>query len=206
MRRNLIVLTILASLMGVSAGLQFTRAEEGTPVVGHAHGGHTAASPASGSPYADRYDPDAAIRSLTPGEIAQIERGAGAGFALPAELNGVPGPRHVLDLSHELGLSHQQRTRVQQIYDAMRAAVMPAGQRYLTAVHSLEEDFRAGTLTEESLPDRIAEVHRLEGELAAAHLVAHLQTAQVLTAEQSAVYQQLRGYAPAPGITGTPAP
>jgi hypothetical protein len=88
----------------------------------------------------------------------------------------------------------------------MRAAVIPAGQRYLTAVHSLEEDFRAGTLTAESLPDRIAEVHRLEGELAAAHLVAHLQTAQELTAEQIAVYQQLRGYAPAPGLTGTPAP
>ena len=206
MRRNLIVLTILASLMGVAAGLQFTRAEEGTPEAGHAHGGHAAASPASGSPYADRYDPDAAIRSLTPEEIAQIERGEGAGFALPAELNGAPGPRHVLDLSHELGLSHQQRTRVQQIFDAMRAAVMPAGQRYLTAVHALEEDFRAGTLTEESLPDRIAEVHRLEGELAAAHLVAHLQTAQVLTAEQIAVYQQLRGYAPAPGLIGTPAP
>jgi Spy/CpxP family protein refolding chaperone len=124
---------------------------------------------------------------------------------LPAELNGVPGPRHVLDLAHELSLSHQQRMRVQQIFDAMRAAVMPAGQRYLAAVDALEEDFRAGTLTEESLPDRITEVHRLEGDLAAAHLVAHLQTAQALTAEQIAVYQQ-RGYAPASELTGTPAP
>jgi hypothetical protein len=206
MRRILVILVILGSLLGVSAGLQLTRAEDGTPAAGHAHGGNAAASPASGSPYADRHDPAAAIRSLTPEEIAQIERGEGAGFALPAELNGLPGPRHVLDLSHELGLSHQQRMLVQQIFDAMQAAVMPAGQRYLTAVHSLEKDIRAGTLTEESLPDRIAEVHRLEGELAAAHLVAHLQTANGLTDEQVAVYQRLRGYAPASRLTGTPVP
>jgi hypothetical protein len=103
----------------------------------------------------------------------------------------------VLDLAHEIGLSHEQRTRVQQIFDVMHAAVIPAGQRYLTAVRSLEEDFRAERLTEQTLPERVAEVHRLEGELAAAHLGAHLQTAQVPTTEQVAAYQRLRGYAAA---------
>src|SRR3712207_3270361 len=181
MRRILIVLMILGSLLGIPAGLQLTRAEDDTPAAGHAHGGHAAASPASGSPYADRYDPDAAIRSLTPEEIAQIERGEGAGFALPAELNGVPGPRHVLDLAHELGLSHEQVTRVRAVYDEMRAAVIPAGQRYLEAERALEEKFRAGTLTEAALPGRVAEGKRLEAELATAHLIAHLKTAKLLT-------------------------
>ncbi len=158
----------------------------------HDHGAPS--TPIAGTPYAGRFDPTATIRSLTPAEIAQIEQGEGAGFALPAELNGVPGPRHVLDLSHELGLSHAQVTQVQAVYDEMRAAVIPAGRRYLDALAALEEDFRARTVTDRDLPLRVAEVKRLEGELVAAHLVAHLKTAELLTPEQIAVYNRLRGY------------
>ena len=197
MRSILVVFVVLVALLGGLAPLPSRSAEEGTPAASHRHGGDAATSSATGSPYADRYDPIASIRSLTPEEITQIERGEGAGFALPAELNGVPGPRHVLDHAHEIGLSHEQRTHVEQIFALMQAAVIPAGQRYLAAVRSLEEDFQAGTVTKEALPDRVAEVHRLEGELAAAHLIAHLHTAEVLTAEQITAYQRLRGYAPA---------
>jgi Spy/CpxP family protein refolding chaperone len=200
MRPILLTVLVISGLLGGAAALPVMRAEEVTPAASHRHGGDAVASPASGSPYADRDDPAAAIRSLTPEVIASIERGEGAGFALPAELNGVPGPRHVLDLAHEIGLSHEQRSRVRQIFDGMRAAVIPAGQRYLTAVRSLEEEFRSGTLAQEMLPDRVAEVYRLEGELAALHLVAHLQTAQVLTPEQIATYQRLRGYDTASGF------
>ena len=162
------------------------------------HGGHAnePTAPATpDSPYAAGFDPDAAIRSLTPEEIGQIERGEGAGFALPAEVNGVPGPRHVLDMASDLELTAEQIEGVQAIADEMRAAVIPAGQRYLAAVEALEADFRSGALMEAALPERVAEVARLEGELAAAHLVAHLQTAALLTPEQIAKYNRLRGYA-----------
>ncbi|MDQ3695083.1 MAG: hypothetical protein M3464_15855 [Chloroflexota bacterium] len=170
-------------------------ADDATPSAGHGHGaGHASGSPAADTPYADGYDPAAPIRALTPEEIARIERGEGAGFALPAELNGVPGPRHVLDLAHELGVSREQQTRVQAIFDEMRAAVIPAGARYLAALQALEADFRAGALTEQDLPGRVADVARREGELAAAHLLAHLQTARVLTPEQITAYNRLRGY------------
>lgn len=202
--RCILGLILILGLLGSSASLLRATAQDGTRAGGHGHGGHGQASPAAASPYADRFDASAAIRSLNPDEIAQIERGEGAGFALPAELNGVPGPRHVLDLGHQIGLSHEQRMQVQQIYDEMRGTVIPAGERYLAAVLALEEDFRAGTLTEETLPGRVGEVSRLEGELAAAHLVAHLQTAQVLTAEQIATYQQLRGYQPVAAAVSTP--
>ena len=173
-----------------------TAAQDATPATGHQHDGHAApaATPPADSPYADRYDRAATIRTLTPDEIAQIERGEGAGFALPAELNGVPGPRHVLDLAHELRLTHDQVTRVQGIYNEMRAAVTPAGRLYLAAQSRLEADFRAGTLTETDLPIRVAEVARLEGELAVGHLTAHLRTANVLSPEQIAAYNELRGY------------
>ncbi len=199
-------ISVLAMVLGVllAAGLvAATTGAQETPGAGHGHGGH-AATPAPDSPYAGRYDQSAAIRALTPDEIAQIERGEGAGFALPAELNGVPGPRHVLDFAHELGLSHEQRQRVQAIFDEMRAAVLPAGERYLAAQRALEEDFRAGTLTEQDLPGRVAEVGRLESELATAHLAAHLKTAKVLTPKQIVAYNRLRGYAP--GAAGTAPP
>jgi Spy/CpxP family protein refolding chaperone len=186
-----LVLLVLGSLPAAGPGTTAT-AEEATPAPGHGHA--AAAPPTADSPYAGRYDPAAAIRALTPEEVAQIARGEGAGFALPAEVNGVPGPRHVLDLGHDLGLSHEQRARVQAIADEMRAAVVPAGQRYLDAERALEEAFRAGTLSEADLPGRVAEVARLEGELAAAHLLAHLKTARVLTPEQIAAYNRLRGY------------
>ena len=200
MRRILLPLAVVGLVAG-SVGPWHATADEGTATANHGHGAHAASSPEAGSPYADRFDPAAAIRSLTPETIAQIERGEGAGFALPAELNGVPGPRHVLDMAHDLELSHDQVERVQAVYDDMRAAVIPAGRRYLDAVRALEADFRAGALTEADLPRRVAEVARLEGELMAAHLAAHLATADILRPEQIAAYSRLRGY-----LSGTPQP
>jgi Spy/CpxP family protein refolding chaperone len=146
------------------------------------------------SPDAEDFAATASIRALTPEEIAQIERGEGAGFAKPAEFNGVPGPRHVLDLAAELGLTDEQRTEIQAIYDEMTAAVIPAGERYLAAQQALEEDFRAGTMTEEELPRRVGEVSRLRGDIATIHLSAHLLTAKILTPEQIETYNRLRGY------------
>jgi len=204
MRWILTGLAVVAGLMGGLAVLWAATAGEGTPAA--SHGGHLAVSPAAGTTYAGRYDPASAIRSLTPEEIAQIERGEGAGFALPAELNGVPGPRHVLDLAHELGLSHQQETRVQAVYDQMRAAVIPAGRLYLDALQAVEEDFRTGMVTEAGLPDRVAKVKHAEAELVAAHLVAHLKTAEILTPDQISAYNRLRGYELDTPLPGTPAP
>ncbi len=185
MTRIPLLLSVVFAVLCVIAASFLASAEEED----HGHG----ATPATGTPSAVRDDSAVTIRSLTPEEIAQIEQGQGAGLALPAELNGVPGPRHVLDLADDLGLSPEQMTSVQAVYDRMQAAVIPAGRRYLDARSALEEYFRAGTLTEADLPARVAEVYRLEGELAAAHLDAHLKTAEILTPDQVATYNRLRG-------------
>ena len=187
-----VLLVVLAGAIWFRLGS--TGAEEATPASGHGQHGDASPEASELSPYADNVDPNAPIRSLTPEEVVQIERGEGAGFALPAELNGIPGPRHVLDLADDLGLSDHQVEGVRAISDEMRAAVVPAGRRYLDALRALEEDFRARTLTEAKLPGRVAEVKRLEGELTAAHLVAHLKTAELLTPEQITAYNRLRGY------------
>lgn len=199
--RRFIAMIGLFVLLAVAVGYglqEGTGAQEATPT-GH-HSGQeqdidaTPEETSARSPYADAYDPTASIHSLSAEEIEQIRQGGGANLALPAELNGVPGPRHVLDLAEELALTHDQVARIQSVYDQFRADAIPAGERYLAAVQALEEGFRTGTLPEENLPDRVTEVSRLEGELVTFHLMAHLQTADVLTPEQIATYNQLRGY------------
>jgi len=191
--------TRLSALLAVAGGygLQDMGTHDATPT-GH-HGNQTqddnaTPEPSTRSPYADDYDPDASIHALSAEEVEQIRQGEGASFALPAELNGVPGPRHVLDLVEELALSRDQRAQIQAIYDRFQADAIAAGERYLAAELALEEGFRARTLTAENLSDRVAEVSRLEGELVTIHLEAHLQTAEILTPEQIATYNQLRGY------------
>ncbi len=173
---------LLASVLVSASSLSITTADD-APSPDHGHD-HAAATPDAATPYAERYEASASYRSLTPEEIDQIRRGEGAGFALPAELNGLPGPRHVLDLAHELHLSHEQQMQVQRLYDEMRAAVLPAGEAYLAAVEALEQDLHEGRLSKNALAERVAGVYRLEGNLASAHLVTHLRTAQILTADQ----------------------
>lgn len=190
MKRTLSIAIVLGGLLASFAWAAVAQDDGATP--GQASNGHGAHAD---SPYADAFDPRAAIRALTPEEIAQIEGGDGAGYAKAAELNGVPGPGHVLDLQDELDLTVDQAMTVEDIFAEMRATVIPAGQAYLAAQRALEADFRAGELTASELPERVAEVAALEAALASGHLAAHVQTSDALTPVQIAEYNRLRGYA-----------
>jgi uncharacterized membrane-anchored protein len=55
------------------------------------------------SPYADLTN--RRIKALSEEEIDGLRAGEGMGLALAAELNGLPGTRHVLDMGPMLGLS-----------------------------------------------------------------------------------------------------
>jgi hypothetical protein len=65
-----------------------------------------AASPHAGQPHAGQQQ--RAIKALSAGDVAGLLAGSGAGFAKAAELNGYPGPLHVLELANELRLSDAQ--------------------------------------------------------------------------------------------------
>jgi hypothetical protein len=45
------------------------------------------------------------IKTLSDQQIGDLRAGRGMGLALAAELNGYPGPMHVLELADALGLS-----------------------------------------------------------------------------------------------------
>ena len=61
---------------------------------------------AHASPYAGEQARD--IKALSQQDVEEILRGGGWGLAKAAELNGMPGPTHVLDMAADLNLSPGQ--------------------------------------------------------------------------------------------------
>jgi hypothetical protein len=68
-----------------------------------------------------------AVKALSEQQIADLRAGRGMGLALPAELNGYPGPSHVLENADALGLSAEQRERTKGLFEAMKAEAVPVG-------------------------------------------------------------------------------
>ncbi len=135
-----------------------------------------------------------AIKSLSDADLDELHRGGGWGFALAAELNGIPGPAHLLELHGELSLSSDQVRALQAIVDEMRAEAIEAGARLIAAEEAIEAAFRAGGLDDERLRAMIAEAEDTRAELRFIHLSRHLDTLPLLSREQIAAYSRLRGY------------
>ncbi len=148
---------------------------------------------ASDTPYAGQ---DArAIATLSEQDVDDLLAGRGWGFALPAELNGYPGPLHVLELGDALGLSATQRRQVQQIFDEMRAQARVLGGQYVDAEAALSAAFDAGDIDAARLQALVARSAQIEAELRAVHLAAHLKTKPLMSRHQIMLYDEARGYA-----------
>jgi Spy/CpxP family protein refolding chaperone len=117
------------------------------------------------------------------------------GLARSAELNGHPGPLHVLELAEELRLTPEQRERVQAAFDRMKAKAKALGEDYVKAEQAVDGAFKSGTADAGEVAARVAEANRLLSEIRLAHLAAHIEITPLLTAEQRARYAELRGYA-----------
>src|SRR5262249_52625689 len=133
-------------------------------------------------------------KSLSEQQIADLKAGRGMGLALPAELNGYPGPAHVLELSDQLGLSAEQKARVQSLFDAMKAEAVPLGERLLEQEAALDQQFASRTVTPQRLKTAPAAIGVTQGKLQKPHLKSHLQTPQILTPDQMQRSSALRGY------------
>src|SRR3974377_1723295 len=51
-----------------------------------------------------------AVKALSGQQVEDLRAGRGMGLALAAELNGYPGPAHVLELADKLELTSDQRS------------------------------------------------------------------------------------------------
>jgi Spy/CpxP family protein refolding chaperone len=146
----------------------------------------------SQSPYAGEEARE--IKALSPEESHELAAGAGMGMARAAELNGFPGPRHVLELAEGLELTIDQRRAVSEVFDRMRARAMELGEAVIESERTLDAGFAGRTLDAEQLRRATQEVAALRGELRYVHLVAHLETTALLGPRQIEAYARLRGY------------
>jgi Spy/CpxP family protein refolding chaperone len=135
-----------------------------------------------------------AIKALSDDDIAALLKGEGMGFAKAAELNGYPGPAHVLTLAQQLKLTEAQRQEVQAIFDRMSAAAKPLGAELVDRERVLDQLFAKGEITPDRLAIETAAIAELQGRLRSVHLAAHLETRALLNPEQITLYQHLRGY------------
>jgi len=134
------------------------------------------------------------IKALSEQQIADINAGRGMGLALAAELNGYPGPSHVLELADKLELSADQRAGVQRLFDAMKAEAMPLGTKLIAQEADLDKQFADRSVTPDSLKATTAAVAATQGMLRETHLKYHLSTGSILTPSQMTKYAELRGY------------
>ena len=144
------------------------------------------------SPYAGQQTRE--IKSLSPERIEGLESGEGLGYAKAAELNGLPGPAHVLDMREALGLDEFQARAVEAVFASMRAEAVALGGEIIRLEGELDVTFR----NPDPSPDRVrtltAQIAAAEGRLRAVHLLAHLRIRPLLTDGQVETYGALRGY------------
>src|SRR5260370_39538434 len=81
------------------------------------------------------------IKALSEQQIADLRAGRGMGLALAAELNGYPGPLHVLELADRLSLSDAQRATVQALLAALKAEAVPLGETLIAREADLDRQF-----------------------------------------------------------------
>src|SRR5476649_989190 len=89
------------------------------------------------------------IKALSEQQVADLKAGRGMGLALAAELNGYPGPSHLLELADQLGLSDAQRSTVRSLFEAMKAETIPIGERLIAQETALDELFAEHKVTAE---------------------------------------------------------
>lgn len=144
------------------------------------------------------------IKALSESDLEDLRGGAGWGLALAAELNGVPGPAHLLELKDQIGLSAAQVSAIEEIHAQMKAEAKAAGEEFIAAEQAIEAAFRAGDLSPETLRDLIERSASARAKLRYIHLIRHLETPPLLSERQIADYNKLRGYGAADPCDAVP--
>ena len=144
------------------------------------------------SPYAG--EETRAIKSLSVQDVDDLLNGRGWGLAKAAELNGMPGPAHILEMGDEIDLTPDQEAQIEAIRARMQAEAIRVGTRLVEHEAELDKAFASGSISAEDLRRSLAEIEAARGELRFVHLAAHLETPRILTPHQVMAYNRLRGY------------
>ncbi|BDW97808.1 hypothetical protein MACH10_34930 [Thalassospira tepidiphila] len=82
------------------------------------HGGNRTEDENTPSPYVGQQHRP--VKSLSAEDLVELRKGGGWGLAKAAELNGVPGPAHLLELSDQIPLSADQHAAITALYADMK--------------------------------------------------------------------------------------
>ena len=134
------------------------------------------------------------IKSLSNEDIEELQKGKGWGLAKAAELNGMPGPLHLLEMKEEIKLSEVQVSQIEQLYEKMKKEAIPLGLEFITLEKKLNNAFAKRTIDEKGLKGLLEQIANTYMALRYVHLSAHLKTPSILTPSQIETYNKLRGY------------
>ena len=134
------------------------------------------------------------VKALSEQQVADLRAGKGMSLALPAELNGYPGPLHTLELAEPLRLSATQRARTQELFTQMQREAQAVGEEVIAAETALDTLFREKRATAEAVAAATAHAAQVQARLRQTHLRYHLAMMDVLSTDQVAAYNRLRGY------------
>ncbi len=146
----------------------------------------------SESKYAGEENRD--IKSLSDDDIAELNSGGGWGLAKPAELNGVPGPAHLLEMKDEVPLDDAQIASITALHQQMQEDAITQGTKLIALEKELEQGFRDLNIDAESLQKQLEKIEKVRQNLRFIHLNAHLSTLEIVSTEQIERYNLLRGY------------
>jgi hypothetical protein len=146
----------------------------------------------SQSPYAGQESRE--IKALSPREVSDLLAGKGMGFAKAAELNGYPGPAHVLELAAQLQLTPEQMTRTEALFKKMEAQAVAIGRQLVEEERALDHQFSSKSITPASLQSSLERIAKLQTKLRRVHLETHLEQTALLSDMQIVAYSKLRGY------------
>jgi Spy/CpxP family protein refolding chaperone len=155
-------------------------------------GSHIGITQSAESPYVGQED--RAIKALDAKDVDALLAGSGMGYAKSAELNGYPGPMHVLELAEKLNLTIEQTAATRAVEAAMRAEAKSLGVALVEAEKRLDSLFASRAINEQLLDASLKEIGNLQTQLRQAHLRAHLAQAKLLDGLQTQQYFTLRGY------------
>jgi Spy/CpxP family protein refolding chaperone len=134
------------------------------------------------------------IKALSAQQMEGLRGGKGMGMAMPAELNGYPGPLHVLELASQIGLSSEQHAQTKKLYAEMLEAAKAQGEQVIAAERELDALFAQKKASLDNVSSAVTIAAAAQAKLRETHLRYHLSMMNVLTPEQVAVYNRLRGY------------
>jgi len=132
-------------------------------------------------------------------EFRNLQQGRGMGMGRVAEVNGYPGPMHVLQHAEALELAEGQIERSRELMSRVKSRAPELGKQIVDAERRLAAMFAEGGINAAEMDALLLEIAKLRAHLRSLHLTAHLDQAAVLTEAQLLKYKELRSAARAEG-------